>query len=88
MQEIRRRLLWRCRRGLLELDIVLSRFIETHYESLKPAEMEDFDRLLDCTDNDLLDLIHGRKACSHAGEASLLALMRKNRPVPETPSPD
>jgi len=87
MEDKRRRLLWRCRRGLLELDIVLSRFIAMHYESLKPMEMKDFDRLLDYPDNDLLDLIHGRKECSHAGEASLLALMRKHRSAPDTPSP-
>ena len=56
----RRRLRWRARRGLLENDLVLTRFLDRHEASLDDAEVAGLDALLDLTDNDLLDLILGR----------------------------
>jgi len=47
------RLKWQCRRGLLELDIVLERFLEKY----DPRELEE---LLGLPDNDLLDIVMGR----------------------------
>ena len=55
----RRRLRWRSRRGLLENDLVLTRFLDRREASLTDEEVEGFDRLLDFTDNELLDLILG-----------------------------
>lgn len=52
-----RRLAWRCRRGMLELDIVLQRFVEEQFHSLTLAEMDEFDELLSLPDNDLWALI-------------------------------
>ena len=54
------RIRWRCRRGLLELDIVLQRFLERRFEGLGAAERRLFDELLDAPDNDLLDMALGR----------------------------
>lgn len=51
------RVRWRCRRGLLELDIVLGRFIERHYAGLDAAQHEAFDALLDLPDTELWQLI-------------------------------
>jgi antitoxin CptB len=55
-----RRLSWRCRRGLLELDIVLQRFSENHLAGLSQQELLVFDGLLDLPDNDFLDLVTSR----------------------------
>ena len=55
-----RRLSWRCRRGLLELDIVLQRFSERHLVSLTKPELLAFDSLLDLPDNDFLDVVTSR----------------------------
>ena len=52
-----RRLSWRCRRGLLELDIVLQRFSETHVAALSKQELLAFDGLLDLPDNEFLDVV-------------------------------
>jgi antitoxin CptB len=52
-----RRLAWRCRRGLLELDIVLQRFIATHFNDLSEQELVAFDDLLALPDNDFWNLI-------------------------------
>ena len=45
---------WNCRRGLLELDLILERFLKTD-----PTEKE-FVELLELPDNDLLDIVMGR----------------------------
>ncbi len=52
----RNRLFWKCRRGLLELDIVLQRFIPI----LRDEDVHPLQALLDLPDNDLWDIISGR----------------------------
>ena len=54
MSLARHRLKWQCRRGLLELDLILERFLDKH-----PAD-RDIAALLDLPDNDLLDIAMGR----------------------------
>jgi antitoxin CptB len=55
------RITWRCRRGMLENDLVLARFLEAKGATLTEDEVRMLDRLLDLTDNDLWDLIAGRQ---------------------------
>jgi antitoxin CptB len=54
------RIRWRCRRGLLELDLVLTRFLDRELGGLTVGELEAFKALLDFSDNDLWDLVAGR----------------------------
>ena len=56
------RVRWRCRRGLLELDIVLQRFVDTYYAKLNKAELRQFETLLDLSDNDLWAMIALKEA--------------------------
>ena len=56
----RARLRWRSRRGLLENDLLLTRFLDAHEESLSDEEVDALTRLLDLADNPLMDLILGR----------------------------
>lgn len=44
--EAMRRLRWKCRRGMLELDLILEGFVEGGYTSLSEQQRETFDRLL------------------------------------------
>jgi antitoxin CptB len=53
----RRRLRWRARRGLLENDLLITRFLDRHEASLSEADIAEFDRLLELADNELLDLL-------------------------------
>lgn len=53
------RVRWRCRRGLLELDIVLARFVEQRYAGLDEAQRRAFDELLDLPDTELWDQVCG-----------------------------
>ncbi len=59
MKELER-IRWRCRRGMLELDILLERFIEQHYANLDAVQREAFDALLDMPDVELWDMITGK----------------------------
>jgi antitoxin CptB len=63
-----RRLSWRCRRGLLELDIVLQRFAEKHLATLTAKELVAFNNLLDLPDNEFLDLVTSRIKASNVEE--------------------
>ncbi len=53
------RLRWRCRRGLLELDIVLLNFLEQRYLSLSSPEQNAFDKLLAIPDDILFAYMQG-----------------------------
>jgi antitoxin CptB len=46
----RRRLAWRCRRGMQELDILLDRYLREQYESASNEERAAFAALLDLPD--------------------------------------
>ena len=48
-----RRLKWRCRRGMLELDVLLEGFVESGYGELNEHEREAFVRFLESQDQDL-----------------------------------
>ncbi|HET8694827.1 MAG: succinate dehydrogenase assembly factor 2 [Burkholderiales bacterium] len=56
-----RRLRWRCRRGLLENDLFVDRFFESHGEHLTVPLVQGLLQLMDLADNDLLDLLLARK---------------------------
>ena len=70
------RLKWKCRRGLLELDIVLERFWAHAGAALGEEEARALARLLAMTDNDLLDCVMGR---AEAPEAHLRPMVEKLR---------
>jgi antitoxin CptB len=54
------RMQWRCRRGLLELDLVLQAFIQEGYAALSAEEKQNLERLLALPDNTLLAYVQGR----------------------------
>lgn len=71
------RLRWRCmRRGLLELDVVLDRFLERHFGNLDADGLRALERLLDYEDPDLWDMVSGRKECDDIRLKGLVDLLR------------
>ena len=68
---------WRCRRGLLELDIILQRFVDAYYAKLDETEIRQFETLLDLSDNDLWDMI----ALKEEGNRKLQPILRLLRAV-------
>jgi antitoxin CptB len=71
-----RRLQWRCRRGLLELDIVLGRFVVTHYAGLTAEQRVAFDALLDLPDTVLWDIVSGDKPAPKESQQFVLELIK------------
>jgi antitoxin CptB len=69
---------WRCRRGLLELDIVLQRFMDQYYTRLDQQGLKQFERLLSLPDNDLWDLITARQVTIDPDLQPILELLQKS----------
>jgi len=47
------RLRWACRRGMLELDLILLPFLENRFGQLSAEQQQLFETLLRCEDQDL-----------------------------------
>ncbi len=73
------RLRWQCRRGLLELDLVLERFLEKHCDQLQGERLNSFQTLLAYTDDDLWDLVRARTECRETRFAEVVQWMRECR---------
>ncbi len=54
------RLAWRCRRGLLELDLWLGGFLRAHRATLIVQELIAFERLLERPDMEILEYLQGK----------------------------
>jgi antitoxin CptB len=74
--EAERRLSWRCRRGLLELDIVLGRFVADRYPRLNNEQRVVFDELLDLPDTELWDLITDKKKLAREHQRLVLEWLK------------
>jgi antitoxin CptB len=65
-----RRLHWKCRRGLLELDLVLDRYLKVN-----PRD-EELAGLLELQDNELWDIVSGRSDRYDARFGGIVARLR------------
>ena len=70
------RLRWNCRRGMLELDLVLTGFLEQHYPKLTKPQAKMFKELLDYPDVELWDMIMDRTDPAENTMQTLLQLIR------------
>jgi len=57
------RLRWACRRGMLELDVLLMPFMDAGYDALTDSQKATFERLLSCDDPDLFAWFMGHQQC-------------------------
>jgi antitoxin CptB len=55
------KLKWRCRRGLLENDLLIEKFFLRYESTLSVRQAKGLSDLMDLSDNDLLDLLLRRK---------------------------
>jgi antitoxin CptB len=70
------RIRWRSRRGMLENDLVLTRFLDVRGARMTEEEVALLDRLLDLSDNELWDLIAGRREPLDSSVLPLLEQLR------------
>ena len=63
------KLRWRCRRGLLENDLLIERFFARHERNLTVGQGKALAELMELGDNDLLDLLLTRKSLEETDPA-------------------
>ena len=72
----RARLHWRCRRGLLENDLILERFMNARGAEMTDDDVAGLDRLLRLSDNELWDMLAGRAEPDDESLVPLVAALR------------
>jgi antitoxin CptB len=70
------RLRWRCRRGMLENDLILTRFLDARGATMDGDDVAALDRLLDLADGELWDVLAGRKEPQDAALRPLVEALR------------
>ncbi len=55
---------WQCRRGMLELDLLLNNFVDKEVNNLTAEQKQTFELLLSYPDQTLLDLLLGNSVSS------------------------
>lgn len=70
------RLRWQCRRGMLELDLLLNRFLEIAYADLSDHQRIDFVRLLGYQDQIIYDWLMGQAVPADPTLRDLVASIR------------
>jgi antitoxin CptB len=76
LQERIKRLRWQCRRGMLELDLLLGAFLDHSYLDLTVADQDLFEQLLTYSDQDLYHYLIKRQFIE---DQSMQALMERVR---------
>lgn len=72
------RLRWLCRRGMKELDLTMSGYLENHYAKATEAEKNGFKTLLEMPDPDLYALLLGRQASANDAIQRVTRSIRSN----------
>ena len=68
----RARLRWRARRGLLENDLIITRFLDRFEAQLTDADVAALSQLFEMGDNDLLDVLLARTELAGEYDSPLL----------------
>lgn len=69
------RLRWACRRGMLELDVLLLPFVDQAFDTLNFEQQETFERLLTCDDPDLFAWFMGHQKCMDPELAAVVEIV-------------
>jgi antitoxin CptB len=67
---------WACRRGMLELDVLLGNFLEEVFTKLSQLDQVNFEHLLTNSDQDLFMWLTGRTTPENPIEAAIVAKIR------------
>ena len=74
MNELKKKILWQCRRGLWELDAILIPFVENNFDYLEEDEISNFQRLLEYEDIEIFDILVNKKSFE---DATLQPIIKK-----------
>ncbi len=81
MSKKKSRLLWRCRRGIKEMDIVLQDFIKDSYDELNNENKSAFSKLLEEQDLDILNWILGKDKPEDTALIEIIKKIRSSRNI-------
>lgn len=70
------RLSWHCRRGMLELDLILQGFLERGLDKLSDHEVKQFDSLLSNTDPELFAWLMGHEEPQDKEISKIVTIIR------------
>ncbi len=73
------RIRWKCRRGMLELDLMLLKFFDSQYSDLSPEEKKQFEHLLEEPDPVLQEYLYGISAPDNEGSRAILRKINASR---------
>jgi len=71
-----RRMEWRCRRGMLEMDLLFVDFVSHHLPSLSDVQIAALDKLLDLPDNELWNLVSEGQEVKDLATSQVLTMLR------------
>ena len=74
------RLRWRCRRGMRELDVMLTRYLDRVWATASPAERDAFLQLVELQDPDLFGYLVGRTTPAEESQRAIIACIRRLEP--------
>ncbi len=74
------RLRWRCRRGMRELDVMLTRYLDRAWPTASPAERDAFAQLVEMQDPELFGYLVGRGAPPEETQRAVIACIRRLEP--------
>ncbi len=81
MSDKKSRLIWRCRRGIKEMDIIFQDFINHSYDQLTDDKKNAFSRLLDEQDLDILNWIMGKDKPRDNELVNIVNIIRESRNI-------
>ena len=61
MTDLKKKILWQCRRGLWELDAILVPFVEANFDDLNVVNQDLFKELVSFEDVEIFDLLVNKK---------------------------
>tara|TARA_B100000282_G_scaffold76301_1_gene52553 strand:- start:12 stop:275 length:264 start_codon:yes stop_codon:yes gene_type:complete len=74
LDELEKKILWQCRRGLWELDAILIPFVEKHLSKLTDEEINKFQQFLSYEDIEIFDILVNKKQFE---ESNLIPIVTK-----------
>ena len=75
---MRSKALWRCRRGTKELDSLLTKFFDRHFDQLRADQKDAFCLLLEHPDPLIMDWLLGRLSAPEDGTDEIVMMIRQN----------
>ncbi len=70
------KLLWQCRRGMLELDLILGRFAEKQLDLMTETQIDAFEELLTCIDPELFNWLMGQSTPTNRELAEIVEFIK------------